>query len=90
MILYKDNFITKHIFEALMVGEPDIAMKMIRNKMVVKSDRERVDEHELNAWLRENCDGLIYFIDEGDAYRDHYIYYFEKEEEAVAFKLRWS
>jgi len=90
MILYRDNFISKHIFEALLKGDPDIAMKMIRNKIVVKSSHERVDGNELNVWLRKNCDGLIYFIDEGTAYCDHYIYYFEKEEDAVAFKIRWQ
>ena len=93
MILYKDNIIVKKsIFEILSKADSNVAVKMLRNKMVLKSekDREKMDEDKINGWLRENCTGLIYFVDEGNTYRDHYIYYFEKEEDAVAFKIKWS
>ncbi len=95
MIIYKDNIIIKKsIFEILSKTDPDAVAKMLRNKMVLKSererDREKIDEDEINGWLRENCSGLIYFVDEGNTYRDFFIYYFEKEEDAVAFKIKWS
>lgn len=92
MIVYKDNIIVKKsIFEMLLRADPDAAAKMFRNKMVLKSerDREKTDEDKINGWLRENCTGLIYFINESTTYRDFFIYYFEKEEDAVAFKLKW-
>ena len=93
MIVYKDNIITeKSIFEILSKVDPNAAAKMIRNKMVLRSEKDydKTDEDKINRWLRGNCSGLIYFISESNAYRDFFIYYFEKEEDAVAFKLKWS
>ena len=93
MILYRDNIIIKKsIFEMLLKADPNAAAKMLHNRMVLKSerDREKIDGDEINEWLRENCTGLIYFVNEGNTYRDFFIYYFEKEGDAVAFKLKWS
>jgi len=92
MIVYKDNIICEFDFKLLTTINPDMVMKMIRNKMVARSkdDDDSLSENLISDWIRENCSGLIYFEDESTAYRDNYIYYFEKEEEAVAFKLRWG
>lgn len=93
MIVYKDNIIVKKsIFEMLLKVDPDAAAKMLRNKMVLRSkkDNDKVDQEEVNGWIRENCTGLIYFVEEGTPYRNFFIYYFEKEEDVVAFKLKWS
>lgn len=93
MILYKDNIIIKKtIFETLSKADPDTVAKMLRNKMVLRSqkDNDKLDQEEVRGWLRENCSGLIYFVNESNTYRDFFIYYFEKEEDAVAFKLKWS
>jgi len=92
MKLYKDNLITEPIWNVLFQMDTDIAMNMIRNKMIVEaeSDRESIYLNEINEWLRGNCAGLIYFINESTAFRDSAVYYFEKEEDATAFKLRWG
>ena len=92
MKLYKDNLITEPIWDVLSKMHTDIVMNMIRNKIVIasESDRESIQLDEKNEWLRENCAGLIYFINESTAFRDAAVYYFEKEEDATAFKLRWG
>lgn len=91
MILYRDNIIEKPMFELLARINSKVVEQMIHNKIVALSERDndRMDK-EVKKWLRENFTGLIYIDDKCNSYRDHYIYYFEKEEEAVAFKLRWG
>jgi len=91
MILYKDNIVEKSVFELLAGINSKVVEQMIHNKIVAQSERDndRMDKG-VEKWLRENCTGLIYIVDKCNAYRDHYIYYFEKEEDAVAFKLTWS
>lgn len=90
MKVYKDNFITDHLFNILLAVNPTVAIQLIRTKLVASSEND-TDGNEISEWVRENCDGLIYFVDDSTAYyREHYICYFEKEEDAVAFKLRWG
>ena len=91
MLLYKDNIIEKPMFELLAVINSKTVEQMIHNKIVARSesDYDKMDQG-VEKWLRENCTGLIYIDDRSNSYRDYYFYYFEKEEEAVAFKLRWQ
>jgi len=91
MIFYKDNIIEKPMFELLAGINSKVIEQMVHNKIVAQSERDndRMDK-EVEKWLRENCTGLIYIVNKCNAYRDNYIYYFEKEEDAVAFKLKWS
>jgi len=96
MKIFKDNILTESMFELLIKINPSIAEQMIRNKIVAQStedyDRIGVDDDgdEVYVWLTENCVGLIYIINKSTLYRDNYAYHFEKEEDMVAFKLRWQ
>ncbi len=93
MEVYKDNILaTEEAFEFLSKLDPDIALTMMRNRIAIvsTSDSDRLSVIVLNSWIRENCEGLVYCIDKSGSYRDHYVYQFEKPEEAVAFKLRWT
>lgn len=93
MKVYRDNIINSEAaFKFLARLDPAIALSMMRNRIVVisTSDNDKTNATELNNWIRENCEGLVYFINKSSVHEDHYVYQFEKPEEAVAFKLRWT
>lgn len=93
MEVYKDNIITTEVmFKFLARLDPTIALKMLRNRIVIvsTSDKDKLAVEELDSWVRENCDGLVYAIDKSGAFRNYYVYQFEKSDDAVAFKLRWT
>lgn len=61
--------------------------RMIENtkcRILVEFDISRPSsmDEEYNEWCKENCTGDYYVYNE-------YCVFFELEEEAVAFKLRW-
>lgn len=48
--------------------------------------------HEVILWLNENTTGTYYYNwhDAAAEKRDSFIYQFEKLEDAILFKLKWS
>ena len=93
MKLIKDNVVNEELFNALRAVDPDIVKNMIHNMitMNVEEEDERVDANEINDWIRNNCNGLVYYADVGVThFGTHLAYRFEQEEDMVAFKLRWA
>ena len=93
MKISKDNIIDKELFNTLREVDPDVVKKMLYNmiSMNAEDEDERANTDEINAWVRNNCNGLVYFDDIGISYHGtHLAYRFEQEEDMVAFKLRWA
>lgn len=87
----KSNVINDDLFQKLSDLNPKIAEAMIRTQFRVRGFKKgnTLNMKRALIWLEQNSEGLIYIKDNSKSAQFDYLILFEKEEDAVSFKLQW-